>query len=789
MENKRCKVSVCIPAYNNAGAVERLLSSIEKQSYRDYEVIITDDSDTDGIKELVKGKKYVQYYKNAEKLGAAANWNEAIARSSGEYVKIMHHDDWFSGEDSLGKYVGMLESNPEAAFAFSGSRQVGDGADYTRHIAEEDAGLIKEDYRNLFLGNTIGAPSSVIVRRSTLEKAGGIFYDDKLTWLVDMEYYMHILKENNCFVYTKEPLVTIGMGKGQLTGQCQDDPELKAFEYGYIYEKYRLGKKGENGEGGEGKAYRDKLISVLTDAGKSSSEAAVYGIEEKEYRMEEKRRLVSKIKWKISHMCNGRVFLGVLLLAFIVSMIPVLYLSGVNHATGDDFGYGRFTHEAWKHTHSLVEVAKAAGRTIKQYYYGWQGTWFSVFLFTLQPEVFSPKAYIIVPALMLALWLGSTGLLTYYLLVRKAGFDRMHWGILYLLFAMAGIQFVPSTKSSIFWYNGNAHYTIPFAVALLGIYLYFRFMDAKAGQGIGFYAGLNICMVLLGGGNYQAALLAPLVMVLAAALQWKEKGKRKRLLLFILPLVLELTGLVISMIAPGNKVRGGEDFGFSVSAAAGTVFTCFGRGAVQAFQYLKEHPLLLLFFILAAAVLWKMPQREGEERKYPYPLLFAVLSYCVYCAGFAPEIYAGVEVSGGVYNMNYYLFLFMVFGDLIYLEGALKYYVKKDRIRMLLPVVVLTSAACLLVFRSDIKHTTTYKCMEYIRSGQAADFKKQVEYQLSVLLDDSIRDAVLPMTNDDQGPLMNMPVTDNPEAWTNGVVRDFYEKDSVVGVDGAAFQY
>ena len=41
---------------------------------------------------------------------------------------------------------------------------------------------------------------------------------------------------------------------------------------------------------------------------------------------------------------------------------------------------------------------------------------------------------------------------------------------------------------------------------------------------------------------------------------------------------------------------------------------------------------------------------------------------------------------------------------------------------------------------------------------------------------------MLPLLNADQGPLMHMPITDNPDAWTNQVVREFYGKDSVVGV-------
>ena len=64
------KVSICIPAYNNAQSVERLLSSVEMQNCREYEVILTDDSEGDEIERLVQGKTYVKYYKNRQRLGS-----------------------------------------------------------------------------------------------------------------------------------------------------------------------------------------------------------------------------------------------------------------------------------------------------------------------------------------------------------------------------------------------------------------------------------------------------------------------------------------------------------------------------------------------------------------------------------------------------------------------------------------------------------------------------------------------------------------------------------------------
>jgi cellulose synthase/poly-beta-1,6-N-acetylglucosamine synthase-like glycosyltransferase len=47
------KVSICIPVYNNPNGLKKLLDSIRIQDYKDYEVIVSDDSDA-GHAELCK---------------------------------------------------------------------------------------------------------------------------------------------------------------------------------------------------------------------------------------------------------------------------------------------------------------------------------------------------------------------------------------------------------------------------------------------------------------------------------------------------------------------------------------------------------------------------------------------------------------------------------------------------------------------------------------------------------------------------------------------------------------
>lgn len=100
------KVSICIPAYNNVNEVKRLLESIFLQSFKNYEIILTDDSTNNEISELIEqmGRQKIRYIHNPKPLGHIFNWNRALSEAKGEYIKIMFSDDWFTSSDSLEKW-------------------------------------------------------------------------------------------------------------------------------------------------------------------------------------------------------------------------------------------------------------------------------------------------------------------------------------------------------------------------------------------------------------------------------------------------------------------------------------------------------------------------------------------------------------------------------------------------------------------------------------------------------------------------------------------------------------
>ena len=249
-EDKKVKVSICIPVYKNPEGLKKLLESIAGQDFKDFEVIVSDDVGSEGIsscEDIVlsfQDSMDLKYISHRSTGKPGDNWNSSIENARGEYIKMMFHDDWFTGLDSLGKYVELIDAS-DAPFAFSGSMQVSSDWRYARHIKDEDLKIIKEDIKNLYIGNTIGAPSATIYRNR------GIKFDRNLSWLIDMDFYLRQMDVNAAsdtarsgsnlvFCNTDEPLVSIGISDSQLTNYCQKHPGIVRREYLYVGRKYRL---------------------------------------------------------------------------------------------------------------------------------------------------------------------------------------------------------------------------------------------------------------------------------------------------------------------------------------------------------------------------------------------------------------------------------------------------------------------------------------------------------------------------------------------------------------------
>lgn len=237
------KVSICIPTYNNLIAFQRCLESVLIQTYKEYEVIITDDSTNDDIKNYLSTLQLtdnIHYYKNQQSLGSPENWNESIRKALGEYIKILHHDDFFTYENSLQIFVDLLDQNPETDFACVASRRYyNDSKTFgeTHQPSEQQIDGIKKNPSSLLNGNYIGAPSAVIYRNKT-----NLLFDKNTIWFVDIDFYYQILSKNNSIAVSDLDAISIGLGDSQITVQAENDKIINIKEFFYLLDKWQINK-------------------------------------------------------------------------------------------------------------------------------------------------------------------------------------------------------------------------------------------------------------------------------------------------------------------------------------------------------------------------------------------------------------------------------------------------------------------------------------------------------------------------------------------------------------------
>ena len=230
-------VSICIPAFRQGAFIQRLIKSVYSQDFIDFEVIITDDSAGDEVSSVIQdwiNDPRFSYYKNNNQLGSPSNWNAALRKARGKWIKMMHHDDWFNSNTSLSEFVTTAESVGRAAFVISQSNACNsDGIiQYIHAPPHNTSELLMNPEHSLLINNFIGCPSATLFYNDK-----NFSFDEKLIWVVDVDAYMKIAKCMKSVLINK-PLINVSLSEGDhLTSVISKNKPLMLSERCYLYNK------------------------------------------------------------------------------------------------------------------------------------------------------------------------------------------------------------------------------------------------------------------------------------------------------------------------------------------------------------------------------------------------------------------------------------------------------------------------------------------------------------------------------------------------------------------------
>ena len=230
------RVSVVLPAWNNAGYISDTVRSVLAQTFTDFELVVADHTSTDGTWQLLQefaADPRVRLLTTPAGGGAERNWNRVTEEATGELVKLVCGDDLLA-PDMLAKQVAELDRHDDGVVLVTSPRDIVDASGRTVLRRVGLGGLRgrvpggRAIRRSVLRGaNIFGEPCCVLFRRTTLEEAG--LWHGNPGYLIDQATYCRVLLRGD-LATVPEPLAAFRVSAGQWSIQLAHEQAGSAAE-------------------------------------------------------------------------------------------------------------------------------------------------------------------------------------------------------------------------------------------------------------------------------------------------------------------------------------------------------------------------------------------------------------------------------------------------------------------------------------------------------------------------------------------------------------------------------
>ena len=379
------------------------------------------------------------------------------------------------------------------------------------------------------------------------------------------------------------------------------------------------------------------------------------------------------------------------LIVLILSLIPLMILGFFAHPVGDDYYYAKEAVFAYKSTGNFLSIFPAAIKGTIEQYKIWQGTYSAMFLMHLPPHLFGEIFYRIYPSFIL---LFLTGSIFYMLRPVFASEDKSlkhAWIATSSLIALVCISEVPSCGETFYWYNGSMYYTGFLSLTFVFFGLMFRFLKKKKTL-----SAVILCFLafFIAGGNY-ASLLPAIIVTAAVFLFTIIKKDKKAIVTLSFVMFFLLAGLAISILSPGNSLRGETTVGTTPVKAIVKSIVQSGRFFFYWNGILSFASLMLItpVFILTAAKV---------QGKIKCPVLLIIFSFLALSSGETASFYAQNNSGPArLFDICFYMMiltLFFIYFMIIYSVYRLINGKRSEKKAKVKAIILVAQAALLVIF-------------------------------------------------------------------------------------------
>lgn len=206
---KNYNFSIIVPTYNRYEELFKSLDSLEKQTYKNFEVIVFDDGSTDNTFEVIsyyKKKLNLIYFRQENSGKPAIVRNKAIKKSNNEYIAFLDSDDWWDKDKLLiaNRYINMY---PKSIY-YTDTVCVGKDKKGSFSMKNHNSKTINNfcSFKDLIInGNTI-TTSSCVVYKKHIYKVNLFNIDDQYIAWEDYDLWLRMSLLKVKFIHIKRPL-------------------------------------------------------------------------------------------------------------------------------------------------------------------------------------------------------------------------------------------------------------------------------------------------------------------------------------------------------------------------------------------------------------------------------------------------------------------------------------------------------------------------------------------------------------------------------------------------------
>jgi hypothetical protein len=193
-------ISVALPTFRRPDMLRRAVDSVLHQDFSDWELVISDDEGPEGasgavLSEYARIEPRVRVVVNRRGRGQVENTNNAMLGCGGNWIKLLHDDDWLA-PGALGTFARVASAHPTAAFLTCASNMVEESRIKYRRgggIAVYSSQQCLTDLYMVGKTRAIGIVPSTLLINSNVIEAGCLMRKYKsIAWGVDQLFFVDL---------------------------------------------------------------------------------------------------------------------------------------------------------------------------------------------------------------------------------------------------------------------------------------------------------------------------------------------------------------------------------------------------------------------------------------------------------------------------------------------------------------------------------------------------------------------------------------------------------------------